>query len=292
MEISESLVARLVATQFPRFADRPVRQVVPGGWDNRTFRLGDDLVVRLPSGEGYAAQPHRERAAIRALAPRLPQPIPEPVGFGSPGEGYPFHWSIYRWLDGVRASATTITDDVGLARDLSSFLRALHRVDGEGGPLPGLENWYRGASLTVWEDRTRDAIEALEGTVDTAGAVRVWEAALAATWTGTDVWVHGDTSPGNLLLDQQGKLSGVIDFGCVCVGDPACDLRIAWTLFDGESRKTFREALPLDEGTWARARGWALWKALVAVRSGPSSSGDGTLDGPRRVIDAVIAETR
>jgi aminoglycoside phosphotransferase (APT) family kinase protein len=241
-----------------------VEPIKPGGWDNATFRLGDDLLVRLPSADSYAAQVTKEQRWLPYLAARLPLPIPEPVGMGKPGVGFPRPWSIYRWLDGEPATAERVSDLGGLAADLARFLTALSRIDASDGPAPGEHNFFRGGPLSVYDAETRAAIAMLSGRVDTEAAIEAWEAALDADWRGAPVWVHGDVVASNLLV-RDGRLSAVIDFGCCGVGDSACDLAIAWTFFTAESREAFRAGLALDEATWARGRGWALWKALITL---------------------------
>ena len=196
--------------------------------------------------------------------PNLPLPIPAPLGKGTPGEGYPHPWSVYRWIEGEPATSDRIADPVEFATGLADFLTALYRIDPTGGPPPGRHNFFRGGPLTVYDDETRQALAALDGRIDTDGASAVWETALAASWHGPPVWFHGDVAAGNLLL-RAGRLSAVIDFGTSGVGDPACDLAIAYTLLKGESREAFRAALRLDEATWARGRGWVLWKCLITL---------------------------
>jgi aminoglycoside phosphotransferase (APT) family kinase protein len=207
---------------------------------------------------------------------------------GMPGEGYPWHWSIYRWLDGEIATIERIADLRQFATTLAQFLVALQRIDPAGGPPPGPHNFWRGGPLTVYDGETRHAIAALDGKIDTDAATAVWEAALAATWHGSPVWVHGDVAAGNLLV-KNGQLSAVIDFGSSGVGDPACDLHIAWTFLEGDSREAFRAALPLDRATWARGRGWVLWKALITlagyINTNPVKAGEA-----RHVIDEVLAD--
>lgn len=288
--IDASLVRRLVSTQFPQWAHLPIRPVELGGWDNRTFHLGDRMTVRLPSAAAYALQVEKEHHWLPRLAPHLPLPIPVPLAMGQPADGYPWHWSVYRWLDGEVASIECIADLRQFAIDLAEFLVALYRIDATGGPPPGPQNFYRGGSLTVYDDETRQAIAALEGAIDTKAATAVWEAALAATWRGSPVWVHGDVAAGNLLV-RDGRLSAVIDFGTSGVGDPACDLAIAWTLLAGESRETFRAALPLDDGTWTRGRGWTLWKALITLAALPDANALAA-SASRRIADHVLAERR
>lgn len=284
-DIDAELVERLIAAQFPQWVDLPIMPVRPGGWDNRTFRLGADMSVRLPSAAAYAAQVNKEQRWLPRLAPFLPLPIPVPLAMGRPAEGYPWPWSVYRWLDGKPAAVGRITDLRQCATALAEFLVALQRIDPSGGPPPGSHNFFRGGPLTVYDGETRRAIAALAGTIDAAAATAVWEAALAATWRGAPVWVHGDVAAGNLLVEG-GRLSAVIDFGCSAVGDPACDLAIAWTLFAGGSREAFRAALPLDAATWARGRGWTLWKALITLADPRTPDADES----RRVLAAVLAD--
>ena len=264
VNIDATLVSRLIAVQFPQWADLSVEPVETSGWDNRTFRLGETMSVRLPSAEGYAAQVAKEQRWLPRLAPLLPLPIPRPLALGRPAEGYPWPWSVYRWLEGENATLKRIDDPSAFATALARFLIALQKIDSAGGPPPGPHNFFRGGPLSVYDAETRNALTALEGEIDVAAATEVWDAALNATWHGSPVWVHGDVAAGNLLV-RGGRLSAVIDFGCLGVGDPACDLVIAWTLLSGKSREALRGALSVDRATWARGRGWALWKALVTL---------------------------
>jgi aminoglycoside phosphotransferase (APT) family kinase protein len=290
VRIDAALVRRLIAAQFPPWADLPVRPVEAGGWDNRTFRLGPRMTARLPSAEPYALQVEKEHRWLPKLAPLLPLPIPVPLAKGAPAGGYPWQWSVYRWLEGEPASVGGIADLRRFATDLAEFLNALRRSDPTGGPPPGRHNFFRGGPLTVYDAETRQAIAALEGRVDPGAASAVWQAALGAKWDGSPVWFHGDVAAGNLLVED-GRLGAVIDFGTSGVGDPACDLAIAWTLFGGESRDAFRAAMGLDDATWARGRGWTLWKALITlaehIDTDPSQAA-----GARRVIDEVLADRR
>jgi aminoglycoside phosphotransferase (APT) family kinase protein len=288
MEIDVSLVGRLVAEQFPQWDDLPIKPVEPAGWDNRTVHLGRYMIVRMPSAERYAAQVEKEHRWLPRLAPHLPLPIPVPLAMGAPAEGYLWPWSIYGWIEGETARIDRIADLGEFAGAVAGFLNTLHSIDTAGGPPPGPHNFFRGGSLSVYDAETRRALAELDGKIDTEAAAAVWESALAATWRDSLVWVHGDIAWGNLLLDN-GRLSAVIDFGCSAVGDPACDLAIAWTLFSGESRDAFRKALPLDEATWARGRGWTLWKALITL-AGQVSLNPLEAKTPRQVIEDVIAD--
>lgn len=277
-------VRALVAAQFPPWAHLPVTPVLPGGWDNRTFRLGEAFAVRLPAAARYTDQVAKEHRWLPVLAPRLPLPVPRPLAMGAPGPGFPFPWSVRPWLDGLPAGPGRVTDWSAFARDLAGFLRALHAVPVEGAPVPGLHNFHRGGSLAVYDAETRAA---LAGRPDADACLAVWDAALAARADGPPVWVHGDIAPGNLLV-RDGRLGAVIDFGCCAAGDPACDLVIAWTRLDTPARAVFRAALGLDAGSWARARGWALWKAalILSGRAAPQP-----LEVPAaEVLARVLAE--
>lgn len=286
--LDAALAARLVASQFPQWADLPIRPVAQSGWDNRTFHLGETMSVRLPSAARYAPQVELEHRWLPELAGRLPLPIPAPLARGAPGEGYPWPWSVCGWIEGETALAAGVEDLGRFATELGGFLAALQRIDARGGPEAGPRSFHRGDRLGVYDDQTRQALAALDGRIDTDAATAVWEEALSTTWEAAPVWVHGDVAPGNLLV-RDGRLSAVIDFGCMAVGDPACDLAIAWTTFDAESRAAFRAALPLDAGTWARGRGWALWKALI-LASGVSGGLKAEAARAWRVIEAVLAD--
>jgi aminoglycoside phosphotransferase (APT) family kinase protein len=286
--IDEMLVRGLVDAQFPHWANLPIQPVAAGGWNNKTFHLGNHMLVRLPSAAGYAAQVEKEQRWLPILAPLLPLPIPTPLALGAPANGYPWKWSIYEWIDGEVALPERIIDLVDFATRLARFLVALQSIDTADGPRPGLHNFYRGGTLLTYGAQTRQAIAMLKDKIDVIAATEIWHAALTATWHGKPVWVHGDVSLGNLLV-REGKLSAVIDFGILGVGDPACDLAIAWTLFQGDSREAFRATLKLDADTWARGRGWTLWKALI-LAAGLTNSNAIEAANPWRIIDEVLAD--
>jgi aminoglycoside phosphotransferase (APT) family kinase protein len=284
-QIDAALAARLVAEQFPRWAGLPVRPVESNGWDNRTFRLGDTMTVRLPSAEVYAGAVEKELTWLPRLAPALPVPIPVPVAVGVPSGTFPWPWSIRRWIEGRTAATAAVAGSVAFAEDVAGFLRALQRVDPTGGPAAGAQSFHRGADLGVYDDETRRAIASLERVIDADAATGVWETALATRWAGPPLWFHGDVTPGNLLL-ADGRLCAVIDFGQCGVGDPACDLVIAWTLLRGRARDAFRGAMAVDDATWARGRGWALWKALVTLATG--DAGPYLVEQSRGVLHEVL----
>lgn len=279
-------VRRLISGQFPQWAGLPVEPVANGGWDNRTFRLGPEMLVRLPSAAEYALAVDKEHRWLPALAARLPLPIPAPLAKGKPDAGYPYPWSIYRWLDGEPASGA----GVRFALDLADFLAALQSVDAADGPQPGIHNWFRGGTLRTFDKEVERALAELDGHVD-AGLVReIWAGAIDARWDGVDRWFHGDIAPGNLLL-ADGQLAAVIDFGTCGVGDPACDLAIAWTLLTADSRPAFRERLSVDDATWARGRGWALWKTLATYSATIEDPEDvREFTNARRVLGEIFSE--
>jgi aminoglycoside phosphotransferase (APT) family kinase protein len=287
-DITAALVSRLVATQFPQWADLSVKRVELDGNDNTTFRLGEDMSVRLPSADRYVLQIDKEHRWLPVLANHLPLPIPKPLAKGVPGFGYPRPWSVYRWLEGEPATPEAILNQAEFATDLADFLAALYGIDPIGGPPPGEHNFFRGGPLATYDRESRGAITALANEIDGGGAADVWDAALGATWRHSPVWIHGDVSAGNLLVDN-GRLSAVIDFGSLGVGDPACDVTIAWTFLSGNSREAFRGRLPVDEATWARGRGWALWKAMITLVQALEDDLHGAVMA-RRVIKEVLAE--
>lgn len=256
-----ALVRRLIAAQFPQWAGLPLASVDSAGTANAMYRLGEDMVVRLPLVAGAAADVEKEHHWLPLLASRLPFAIPAPLGKGMPAEGCPWHWSVYRWLAGANPVVARIAEPRLLAADLAAFVAALRRTELPGGPPS-----YRSEPLPARDAGTRGAIEALRGIVDGAAATAAWNAALrGAARPAPAVWIHGDLQPGNLLLAQD-RLSAVIDFGCLGLGDPAVDLIPAWYVLPAEARGVFRGALDVDDDTWARGRGWALSIALDELR--------------------------
>ncbi|KZB80175.1 aminoglycoside phosphotransferase family protein [Amycolatopsis regifaucium] len=284
--VDAAQVRRLIAGQFPHWAGLPVRPVAENGWDNVTFHVGDAMIARLPSAAEYALAVDKEQRWLPVLAPLLPLPIPIPLAKGRPDADYPFSWSIYRWLDGEPASADRVSDPVRFALDLAGFLAVLQSLDATDGPRPGKHNWFRGATLRTYDAQVRRALTALDGHIDVDLARELWETALDSPFDGVDRWFHGDIAAGNLLLDG-GKLAAVIDFGTCGVGDPSCDLAIAWTLLTDDARQAFRERLSVDDATWARGRGWALWKALIGYARTVSRADEEAAEA-RRVLGEIF----
>ncbi|MEU5424980.1 aminoglycoside phosphotransferase family protein [Streptomyces olivoreticuli] len=287
--IDDDLVRRLIAGQFPRWAGLAVERFPSGGTVNGMYRLGDDMVVRLPLVKSGAQDALMERQWLPRLAPRLPAAIPEVLGAGEPAEGYPWPWSVYRWLAGEHPEAGALSEPVLLAGDLAGFVAAMRSIT-----LPEAPEAYRGGPIASLDASTRAAIEELHGIpqegVDCDAATAAWEDALRAPdWDGPPVWLHADLMPGNLLMDR-GRLTSVIDFGCMGVGDPVCDLFPAWNLLPAGAREVFREALGVDDATWNRGRGRTLSQALIALpyyrRTNPAMA-----HNARHVIRAVLGES-
>lgn len=291
MVIDATLVRALIASQFSQWRDLAVRPVDLDGWDNRTFRLGNSLSVRLPSADGYIAQVEKEQRWLPVLAPQLPLPIPAPVAQGRPGSGYPWPWSVYRWIEGTPAAIAPITDRVEFAQRLAEFLHALQSIDATDGPTAGAHNFHRGGLFSVYDVEARRSAVAVSDEFEERAMSSVLDAAERSTWSRAPVWVHGDVAATNLLVTD-GALSAVIDFGSSAVGDPACDLTIAWTFLSGEARAVFQQAWPDDPDLWARARGWALWKALITLVGARREGRREVADLARAVIATLLAEHR
>jgi aminoglycoside phosphotransferase (APT) family kinase protein len=289
--IDAALVRRLIAAQFPEWADLSTDAVASAGTDNALYRLGQEMVVRLPRIDWAIPQIEKEYLWLPQLAPHLPLAIPVPLAKGEPGEGYPWHWSINPWIEGENATLDRISDPAQFARDLADFITALHQIDTTGGPLAGTPNVSRGVPLAQRDRPTRSALDDLSGLdlIDVPAATTAWDAALAApVWERPPVWIHGDLQSGNLLA-LDGRLTAVIDYGCLGVGDPAVDLLPAWNLFSADTREIFRDAVQVDDATWARGRGWALSVSLIALPyyhvTNPTLAGIS-----RYAIDQILAD--
>ncbi|CAH1195046.1 hypothetical protein PAECIP111891_00587 [Paenibacillus allorhizoplanae] len=287
--IDLKLVQHLIHSQFPQWAELRLQPVDSAGTDNVIYRLGDDMAVRLPRAEWAIGQVEKEQRWLPKLAPKIPVSMPVPLAKGVPTEDYPWFWSVYRWLDGENATVGQLDSYNQAATVLAHFVNAMQTVDPTDGPAPGSHNSGRGEPLAMRDGAVRDAIASLKEIIDPVVAQAAWELALhAPVWQGQGVWIHGDLHPGNLLIEQ-GELSAVIDFGTLGVGDPACDLMVAWTFLTSESRGNFRSLLTVDEATWSRARGWALSFGLIAYAYYLDKN-PGLAAISRRAIDEVLSE--
>jgi len=287
LDVDAPLVRRLLSAEFPHWANLPITPVSSSGTDHALFRLGGNMVVRLPRIHWATEQAELEGRWLPRLAPHLPLAVPEQLAMGKPDQGYPWRWAVYRWLEGESAIHAPLAGSAQAAADLARFLLALRSIDPTGGPTPDPASTARGLPLVSRDAYTRDAIVRSRGLIDTDAVTAAWEAARRApAHAGPPVWIHGDLEPGNVLV-RDGRLSAVIDFCCLCLGDPACDLIPAWSIFSGNARAAFRAALAVDDAAWARGMGWALSTAIIAlpyyVDSNPVMA-----DGARRKIEAVL----
>lgn len=261
MKVDQHLAKKMVSQQFPHLAHLDLSAVESSGTDNFIFRLGSQLAVRMPSVEWAADYIKKEFDWMPKLSPFLPLKIPVPIALGVPSDSYPWHWSVFQWIGGRDLTKASIEDANQEAISMAAFISALqNQIPSDAAPLSP-----RGLPVRMNDSEVRDAIRSLEGSIDTNKATAIWEKVLEAPdWDGPSVYVHGDLHAGNLLAED-GKLVAVIDFGCFGVGDPACDLLPAWSLFSGESRELFRSALNPDDATWIRGQGWALYMGLTAL---------------------------
>jgi aminoglycoside phosphotransferase (APT) family kinase protein len=282
LAIDEALVRRLLDEQFPQWAALPLRRIEPSGTVNAIFRLGDRLSVRLPRRAGPTEPGGKEFDWLPRLAPLLPLEIPVPVAQGRPGGGYPWFWEIHEWLDGETVPVEAI-DAITAAEDLAALVAALQRVDPDGGP-PG-----RGIPLAQRNEEMQPRFARFNG--DPAAKMQ-WERALAApAWRGPPVWHHGDLDARNWLV-RDGRITGVIDWGSMGVGDPACDVMVAWKLHSAAARDAFRERLPTDDATWERARGWVVSQAVAALTYYTPENNPALYDEAESWLDLVLSEER
>lgn len=287
--VTPELVRDLLLEQFPDWSDLPLRPVPSWGTDNALFHLGDDLLLRLPRRPGTAAMVDKELRWLPRLAPLLPLAVPTPFAAGLPTHVYPHHWSVCRWLEGEDATVAPAHDPVQATEAIAGFVTAMRAVELAGGPGPGPHNFFRGEPLAARDEAVREAIGQLPTGFDAPEVRTAWEHALATPeWVGPPRWVHGDLHPGNLLV-RHGRLDAVLDFGSLGVGDPACDLMVAWTYLDAAQRVRFRGLASPDDASWARGRGWALSLGLIAlpyyVDTNPVLAGIA-----RRSIEAVLGD--
>jgi aminoglycoside phosphotransferase (APT) family kinase protein len=287
--IGASLVRQLITIQFPQWAGLPILQVESAGTDNTLFRLGDDLVVRMPRIEWAVPQVAKEHLWLPHLAPQLHTPISMPLALGQPGCGYPWQWSVHRWVEGTNAIFAVVLDDVQFADEIGQFVHELHALDATDGPCAGAHNFHRGVPLIERDAATQAAIDASVGLIDVDVVRRIWHDALKVpVWSTSGVWVHGDLAPGNVLV-HDGHLAAVIDFGGLGVGDPAVDMLIAWNYLSPRARQRFRQTVAVDEATWLRGRAWALSVAIIQLpyyyHSNPT-----VRDNALHTLDAVMRD--
>lgn len=261
MPIDDVLAKNLIQEQFPDWQSLPIQPVKNSGWDNRTFHLGSNMVIRIPCDAEHAPPIIKEYEWLPKLARQISIPITTPIALGQPSAECPWHWSINRWIEGETASLHNIRDLNHFAKHLGEFLTEFQSLDSTHGPIAGPHNFYRGGPLKAYDHEMQIALPKIDDVQEQKIAKALWQDALSSVWEHQPVWVHGDLAVGNLLVDN-GQLKAVIDFGQLAIGDPACDLAIAWNFFTGESRETFKKSIALDQNTWIRALGWTFLKAL------------------------------
>jgi aminoglycoside phosphotransferase (APT) family kinase protein len=284
VDIDAELVRRLVAAQFPQLTDLPIRELQATGTVNAIFRLGDHLSARLPRVQGWAQDLDKERQWLPRLAPHLSLQIPEPVAHGHPESSYPFAWAIYRWIDGQPYADALVDDEREAARELARFVAELRRIAPVGAPPGGRR------PLRELDAVTRAAIRSAADTFDSDAATAAWERALQApAWNGTPVWIHTDLLRSNVLV-RDGRLCAVIDFGGVGVGDPAADVIAAWSVLGPGGRGVFRDALDVDDGTWDRARGFALHQAALIIPYYRETN-PGFVAPAERTLEEILADS-
>lgn len=281
------LARKLIAEQFPEYASLTIVDVDKQGHDNRTYRLGEHMLIRMPTASDYALKVPKEQELLPQLAKRLSVSIPAPIKMGKPSTDYPYPFSIYKWLPGKSINLLTLTaqDKEQLAFDLAKFLKELQAITDFEGPEPGQHNWWRGDHVSVYDKGAREQIAELAEIIDASKALALWDKACATRWNKAPIWIHGDFAIGNILMDG-GKLSAVIDFGGAAVGDTACDLVIAWTYLSGKAREIFISKMAMDPDTWLRARAWALWKATFELCQ-IADKRSHEAEAQKRIIDEV-----
>lgn len=283
--IDTALVQRLLSEQFPDLADRPLTLIRSTGTVNAVFRLGDDRCVRLPRVAEWANGIEEEWRWLPKLAPHLSLRIPKPLARGTPTEAYPYPWAIYDWIEGTPYQEELVRDEAQVVRALANFILELRTVEMTGAPKGGRR------PLRELDEVTRSAIVAARSVIDVDAVTAAWDRSLAADpWDGKPVWIHADLLRSNLLL-QEGRLYGVIDFGSVGIGDPAMDVVPAWSVFNPVGRAVFRQALQVDDETWARARGYALHQALLIIPYYPETNPE-FVTMAKRTIGEVLSDCK
>ena len=253
VETDAGLVRRLLASQFPEWADLPIERVPSAGTDNAMYRVGTDVAVRLPRIDWAIESIEKEQKWLPVLAPRLPLPVPCPVAFGEPEAVFPYPWSVVPWLAGEVATLDRLDDPVRAAHDLASFVKALREIEPRNGP-----RHHRGSPVRSQDGALRRNVAHLRGELDESAVLDAWSRVLEAPdYDGKPVWFHGDLAYFNLLA-HDGALSAVIDWGTCGVGDPAIESIVAWSLFPPRAREAYRDSLGIDDATWERGKGWVL----------------------------------
>lgn len=288
MKIAKESIEKLIQEQACEYALLSLSPVNKMGHDNYTWRLGETMTVRLPIGKEYAFQARKEQQWLPYLQKELSLQIPKLIKSGKPSSIFEYPWGIYQWIEGETLDTCMTIDKCKVAVDLATFLKELHAINCHLGPKAGAHNFYRGGLLSIYHQEVIDAINRLDSYFNKEVVLHVWSLAISSSWQRQPVWVHGDLVPTNMLVNNQ-KLSAIIDFGILGVGDPACDLAMYWTYFTGKSRMVFKDCVGLDQDTWNRGQGWVLWKSLITFDSYVDKGSDEAL-WTKQVIDMILDE--
>jgi len=263
ISITKQLAKNMLEEQFPQFKDLEITDIKIGGWDNKVFRLGDDKLIKMPIAKKYEIQIDTTFHWLPKLANHLPFKIPQPLGRGKPSPAYPFKWAIYNWIEGDTVFESKNIDGEKFADDLVTFIKDLHKINIDNAPAPSIHNFYRGGDLRIYDTEIIASISALKGKIDYRKAMQIWEKSIASQYHDSPLWIHGDLSLGNILLEE-GQIKAIIDFGMIAAGDPACDLAVAYNIFTADVREEFIIKMDMKKDVWDRAKGWALWKSLIS----------------------------
>lgn len=283
MDVSAALVEELVRDQHPDLISGEIREMAPG-FDNTIWRMGEELVVRLPRRRVAVALIESEQRWLPQMALRLPLSIPTPIRIGQPSEAFPWPWTIARWIEGTPGNAVAPHVLDRAAAPLGQFFRALH-IDA---PTDAPTNDFRGVPLRSHEVSFLGRLELIDTSFDREELLQIWRASLdAGPWAGAPQWIHGDPHPANLIFESE-QLVGVIDFGDMCAGDPATDLAASFLALPHDSLDDFFRAYgTVDDATLRRALGWAVHFGLMFLLLGESDEPTYGPIGARAIENAV-----
>lgn len=288
--IAEDTAKAIIYNQFPDFSGVAIRKNSIQGHDHTVFRIGKKHIAAFPNAKKYGERIQQLSQFLSQIKLKISIQISEILKIGAPAHGYPFLWSISTFIEGESANLCFEAIDLNkFTIDLSTVLNEFKMISMETVSLfPGKENWYRGGDLAEYNHQVIEAFGILKNTINYEILYKIWLKALGSSWQLKPIFVHGDIALGNLIVKDK-KLCGIIDFGTMCVGDPACDLMIAFTVFSQENRKIFKKELDYDRNTWYRAMGLTLWKALIEYAE-LSKSCARDWQEPAKVIDEIINE--
>ncbi|MGJ8529789.1 aminoglycoside phosphotransferase family protein [Maritalea sp.] len=289
-QIDVRMAQQLIAAQFPEWLDLPVTHLETGGTDNKLFRLGADKILRFPLSPSCAQAIEKEIDILPKFG-GLGCNVPSVVAVGKPSDAFNASWAVYNWIEGKDCSSIKVEDLTVIAVDLAKMIHRLRLIAPDEKYMSGKQNHDRGIPLAELDHVAQNAINIVSDEFDSADLRHIWRDALdAPVFNGQPTWLHGDLHAGNLLVDEAGNLSGIIDFGLAGVGDPSVDLLPAWWLFNADGRQQFKTAMQVDEAEWSRGRGWALLVALNAYQYYRGSDKIQLTRMSRRAIVEILGE--